>query len=143
MTSSQYRRMTDGYAWYMAASRKGPKPKMGNKSVSQKLMCLCTRLHCLNRTGGNGCFKCEWACVESKNQGTGKRPYFDEDMNCVCPFCTCQCSVVYYRHEEKSLAIQEKEEFLLQIDTKPQVKLSSFFGFRKCNRGPSKKSGRT
>ena len=92
-------------------------------------MCLCTRMHCLNRTGGSGCLKCEWACDEAINQSSDKRPYFDSDMNCVCPVCFCQCSVIYYRHEEKRLAVQAKEEYFLQIDKKPQAKLDSFFGF--------------
>ena len=97
----------------MTASRRGPKPKIG-KSLSQKLMCLCTRLHCLNRTGGNGCFKCEWACLEAVNQNSEIRPYFDSDMNCMCPVCTCQCSVVYYRHEEKNLQFRQRKNFFFR-----------------------------
>ena len=40
----------------------------------------------------------------------------------------CQCSVIYYRNDEKKLTIQAKEEYLLQIDYKSQAKLNSFFG---------------
>ena len=111
----------------MSVSRKGPKPKVG-RSISQKLMCLCTRMHCLNRSDGNGCFKCEWACTEAHKQDSSTRPYFDQNMNCVCPVCICQCSVVYFRHEEKRLAIQAKEEYLTEIDKKPQSKIGSFIG---------------
>ena len=116
---------------HRSRSRKGAsKPKMG-KCLSRKLACLCCRMHCLNRPDGVGCLKCEWACIEqskSKMPG-GRRAHFDEDSDCKCNICACQCSVVYFRSEEKRMAEQSKRELLDLLDTKPQSKIDGFFGF--------------
>ena len=118
------------YAYnHKSKSRKGEKkPKMG-RSLSMRLACLCTRMHCLNRDDGLGCLKCEWSCIENVKKGKDERPYFDKNNDCMCSICKCQCSVVYYRHEEKKLAIQAKNDVLSDLDTKPQSKIDSFFGF--------------
>ena len=112
---------------HKSRSRKGgPKPKMG-RALSMKLACLCTRMHCMNRPDGVGCLKCEWACFENKDKTV--RPYFDENKDCTCPICRCQCSVVYFRNEEKKLAAQAKFEILESLDTKSQTRIDGFHGF--------------
>ena len=118
------------YAYnHKSKSRKGDKkPKMG-RTMSMKLACLCTRMHCLNRNDGFGCLKCEWSCIESVKQGQTCRPYFDKDNDCKCSICKCHCSVVYYRNEEKKMAAQAKEDIIRSLDTKPQSKINNFFGF--------------
>ena len=80
------------YAYnHKSKSRKGDKkPKMG-KTISMKLACLCTRMHCLNRNDGFGCLKCEWSCIESVKQGQMGRPYFDKDNDCKYSICKCVC----------------------------------------------------
>ena len=116
---------------HRSRSRKGStKPKMG-KCLSRKLACLCCRMHCLNRPDGVGCLKCEWACIEqSKSRKPGeKRAHFDDNSDCKCKICACQCSVVYFRSEEKRLAEQSKRDMLEALDTKPQSKINGFFGF--------------
>ena len=37
--------------------------------------------------------------------------------------------MVYYRHEEKKMATQAKQDILHALDTKPQSKINVFFGF--------------
>ena len=107
-------------------SRKGDKkPKMG-RSISMKLACFCTRIHCLNRYDEFGCLKCEWSCIESAKKEQVSRPYFDNDNNCKCSICRFQYSVVYYRHKEKKMAAQAKKYILHALDTKPQLKIDSF-----------------
>ena len=58
-----------------------------------------------------------------------ERPYFDKNNDCMCSICKCLCSVVYYGHEEKKLAVQAKNDILKELDSKPQSKIDSFFGF--------------
>ena len=73
--------------------------------------------------------KCECACTGAGKYDSSARPYFDQNMNCVCTVCIYQCSVVYYIHGETRLDIQAKEEYLAVINKKPQSKIDSFFGF--------------
>ena len=96
---------------HMSKSRKvGEKPKMA-RSLSMKLACLCTRMHCLNHDDGMGCLKCEWSCIENVKKGKDVRPYFDQNNDCMCNICKCQCSVVYYRHEEKNWQLKPRTTF--------------------------------
>ena len=116
---------------HRSRSQKGStKPKMG-KCSSRKLAYLCSRFHCLNRSDGVGCLKCEWACIEqSKSRKPGdRRAHFDDHSDCRCEICACQCSVVYFRSEEKRLAEQAKRDMSEALDTKPQSKINGFFGF--------------
>ena len=69
-------------------SRGGKVPKIG-KQKTRKLACLCTRMNCLGRMDGVGCFKCEWACFEFKKAKRKSRPYFDQNMECKCKICAC------------------------------------------------------
>ena len=69
--------------------RKGDnKPKMG-RTMSMKLACLCTRIHCLNLDDGVGFLKYEWSCIENVKQGNDEIPYFNENKDCVCSICKC------------------------------------------------------
>ena len=78
-----------------STSYRGPNPKAG-RSISQKLACLCTCLHRMNRLDGNGCMKCQWAYKDAIQKEQLYRPWFDDNMNCTCPICDCQFSIVYF-----------------------------------------------
>ena len=83
-------------------SRRGcTKPKMG-RLLTRRLACLCSRMNCLNRSDGIGCMKCEWVCIRFRKANKTSRPYFNDNGDCTCPICSCNCSVVYFRSEEKS-----------------------------------------
>ena len=80
-------------------------------------------MYCLNSSDGVGCMKCEWACIKHKKLSEVARPYFDSNEDYQCLICNYQCSVVYFRHEEKKLTVQTKDEYLASIDTKQQKKI--------------------
>ena len=61
-------------------SRLGPRPKAG-RFISQRLLCMCLKIHCLNVMNDGGCFKCELTYENSKDDSTAKRLFFDSDKN--------------------------------------------------------------
>ena len=112
--------------WQATSSfRRSAKPREGHMT-SQELTCLCCRMNCLNSMDGSGCFFCEQACKNAKNQGDLGRPFFDDNFNCTCPICQCQCDVVYHRHEAIKLAKQTQSELEIIRDTSKQTCLDSF-----------------
>ena len=112
--------------WHTASvSHRGPKPKMP-KMMSQQLACMCSRMHCLDRVDGKGCFVCELACKNAKSAGRDDRPYFDKNWNCTCPVCNCNCSVVYFCHNSCDLPKQTQKEVEERMDTKQQTKIDAF-----------------
>ena len=109
-------------------SRKGClKTKMG-RSSSQKVACMCTHIHCLNRLEGSGRLKFKWTCLEYKDQQKLERPHFDDNEDFKCPICHCQCAVLYYWSEENKLVAQSKQEIVESTGTKAQSKVDSFLG---------------
>ena len=73
----------------LSSSTKGPKLKVG-KVTLQKLMCLCTQIYYLNHVEVNSCLKCKWACTKARKVDSSTRPYFDDNMNCICLVCVYQ-----------------------------------------------------
>ena len=99
--------------WNAASSSRRTKsrPKsLEGKMTSQELTCLCSRMNCLNSIDDTGCFICEQACKNAKLAGRDDRPYFDKNFNCTCPVCTCQCDVIYHRHDTSNLERQTQKE---------------------------------
>jgi len=117
--------------WHSASrSRKASKPQAG-KSITQQLACMCQKLHCLSNNTGHGCFTCEQACKNAIAAGRNDRPYFDKDFKCVCPVCACECSVLYYRHQGKSLATQAQKDRDEALGQKKQPTMDAFYQFTK------------
>ena len=110
--------------------KKGVKPRP-NKSISQQLACICTKMNCLDKINGSGCFKCEIACTNAIEQNSDIRPFFDLNFECKCKICICECEVVYFRHEAKKLARQRQIDDEKKNETLSQPKLETFCGFTK------------
>ena len=84
----------------MPVQKKGAKPWPG-KLMSRHLVCMCTKMSCINQINGAGCFKYETACAHAVEQGSDARLLFDRNFQCACVIYKHECSVVYFRHEKK------------------------------------------
>ena len=111
-----------------SSSRRVPRPKAGI-IYTQELACMCTRMHCLNRIDGAGCFRCKDACSNAIQAGRDDRPFFYTNFECTCIICTCQCSVLFFRHDGKKLAIQARKAREEKYNTSSQTKMDRFLGF--------------
>jgi len=110
--------------------KRGVKPRP-EKSLTQQLACICTKMNCLDKVNGSGCFKCESACTNAIEQNSDIRPYFDANFECKCKICICECEVVYFRHEAKKLARQRQIDDEKNNEALVQPKLENFIGFTK------------
>ena len=100
----------------LSVNRRGPKPKPEGYN-SQQLGCMCMRMHCFNRFNGHGCLKCAMVCKKSTEQDNLDHPMLDNKLNCIFDVWECDCSVLYYRHEHKKVAVQLQIARALKINT--------------------------
>jgi len=61
-----------------------PRP---NKFISQQLACICTKMNCLDKINGSGCFKCEIACTNAIDQNSDVGPFFGTIFECTYKIC--------------------------------------------------------
>ena len=84
-----------------------PKPF---QSESQRLVCLCVKLNCLNSFSGTGCFVCKTAIKNNGRTQNNRRLFFNSNNQCTCDVCICPCKVLYKRDQSLTVARQAQEE---------------------------------
>ena len=55
--------------------------------------------------------------------------FFYSNFEYTCIICTCQCSVLFFRHDDKKLAIQARKAREERYDNPTQTKMDRFLGF--------------
>ena len=73
--------------------------------------------------------QCEDACKNAKEAGRNDCPFYNTDFQYECPVCTCQCRVLFYRHDGKKLAVQSQKDREEKMNFRCQSKMDRFLGF--------------
>ena len=82
-----------------------PRP---NKSISQQLACLCTKMNCFDKIDGSGCFKCEIACENAIQQNSNIRPFFYINLNANAEYAHANVMLFTFVTRERNLHVNAK-----------------------------------